>query len=164
LVSNWFGSANKEPGSSSEGEEFESDSCEELTLEEESSNTNTNTNTNSSQLQEEGQPPPPVSLDQVKRMAGVKSDADKRKQISVRAIAEVAQVVEIKKQFNRHLHYTLAKDRNVSTTRDYYQALAHTVKDHMVSRWIRTQQRYYENDPKVSLLFFSDWFFIFHFT
>jgi starch phosphorylase len=29
-----------------------------------------------------------------------------------------------------------------------YFALAHTVKDHLVSRWIRTQQYYYEKDPK----------------
>ena len=59
-------------------------------------------------------------------------------------------VGEVKKSFNRHLHYTLVKDRNVATPRDYYFALAHTVKDHLVSRWIRTQQNYYEKDPKVS--------------
>ena len=88
-------------------------------------------------------------------MSGVRSDADRRKQISVRAIAEVAHVAEIKKEFNRHLHYTLAKDRNVATTRDYYLALANTVRDHMVSRWIRTQQRYYETDPKVCQHFIS---------
>ena len=57
-------------------------------------------------------------------------------------------VVNVKNAFNRHLHYTLVKDRNVSTDRDYYQALAHTVRDHLVSRWIRTQQYYYEKDPK----------------
>uniref|UniRef100_H2Y4R4 Alpha-1,4 glucan phosphorylase n=1 Tax=Ciona savignyi TaxID=51511 RepID=H2Y4R4_CIOSA len=50
--------------------------------------------------------------------------------------------------FNRHLHYTLVKDRNVATTRDYYFALANTVRDQMVGRWIRTQQYYYEKDPK----------------
>jgi hypothetical protein len=33
--------------------------------------------------------------------------------------------------------------------RDYYFALANTVKDHLVSRWIKTQQYYYEQDPKV---------------
>lgn len=80
-----------------------------------------------------------------------RNGADGRKQISVRAISEVAHVAEIKKQFNRHLHYTLAKDRNVATSRDYYLALANTVRDHMVSRWIRTQQKYYEEDPKVSI-------------
>uniref|UniRef100_A0A0N8E4L5 Alpha-1,4 glucan phosphorylase n=1 Tax=Daphnia magna TaxID=35525 RepID=A0A0N8E4L5_9CRUS len=78
----------------------------------------------------------------------VQSDADKRKQISVRGIAQVENVANVKKSFNRHLHYTLVKDRNVSTVRDYFFALAHTVKDHLVSRWIRTQQHYYEKDPK----------------
>lgn len=77
------------------------------------------------------------------------SDSDKRKQISVRGIAQVENVSEVKKAFNRHLHYTLVKDRNVATTRDYYFALAHSVKDNLVSRWIRTQQYYYEKDPKV---------------
>ena len=32
--------------------------------------------------------------------------------------------------------------------RDYYFTLANVVKDHLVSRWIRTQQHYYETDPK----------------
>ena len=74
-----------------------------------------------------------------------------RKQISVRGIAEVESVANIKKTFNQHLHFTLVKDRNVATPRDYYFALAHTVRDHLVGRWIRTQQYYYEVDPKVSM-------------
>uniref|UniRef100_A0A8D2QBF7 Alpha-1,4 glucan phosphorylase n=1 Tax=Zonotrichia albicollis TaxID=44394 RepID=A0A8D2QBF7_ZONAL len=43
---------------------------------------------------------------------------------------------------------TATLDRNVATPRDYYFALAHTVRDHLVGRWIRTQQYYYEKDPK----------------
>ena len=39
----------------------------------------------------------------------VQSDADKRKQISVRGIAQVENVGNVKKSFNRHLHYTLVK-------------------------------------------------------
>ncbi|OQV16505.1 Glycogen phosphorylase [Hypsibius exemplaris] len=81
-------------------------------------------------------------------MATPTSDFDKRKQISVRGIAEVESVANIKKTFNQHLHFTLVKDRNVATPRDYYFALAHTVRDHLVGRWIRTQQYYYEKDPK----------------
>uniref|UniRef100_A0A8C6X6N2 Alpha-1,4 glucan phosphorylase n=1 Tax=Naja naja TaxID=35670 RepID=A0A8C6X6N2_NAJNA len=76
------------------------------------------------------------------------SDYEKRKQISVRGLAGVENVTDLKKSFNRHLHFTLVKDRNVSTPRDYYFALAHTVRDHLVGRWIRTQQHYYEKDPK----------------
>ncbi|XP_062433735.1 glycogen phosphorylase, liver form [Rhea pennata] len=76
------------------------------------------------------------------------SDQEKRKQISIRGIVGAENVAELKKGFNRHLHFTLVKDRNVATPRDYYFALAHTVRDHLVGRWIRTQQHYYERDPK----------------
>lgn len=78
------------------------------------------------------------------------TDHEKRKQISIRGIAPVENVAEFKKAFNRHLHYTIVKDRNVATPRDYYLSLAHTVRDYLVGRWIRTQQHYYEKDPKVS--------------
>lgn len=78
------------------------------------------------------------------------SDHDRRKQISVRGLAGVENVTELKQNFNRHLHFTLVKDRNVATRRDYYFALAHTVREHLIGRWIRTQQYYYEKDPKVS--------------
>lgn len=88
------------------------------------------------------------------------SDSDKRKQISVRGIAQVEDVGEVKKGFNRHLHFTLIKDRNVATPRDYYFALAHCVKDHLVSRWIRTQQHYFEKDPKVRVKISSFLFFV----
>ncbi|VDK19538.1 unnamed protein product, partial [Anisakis simplex] len=82
------------------------------------------------------------------RLAIMLTDHERRKQISVRGIAQVENVANIKKAFNRHLHFSLIKDRNVATPRDYYFALAHTVRDHLVSRWIRTQQYYYEKDPK----------------
>uniref|UniRef100_A0A668A4M4 Alpha-1,4 glucan phosphorylase n=1 Tax=Myripristis murdjan TaxID=586833 RepID=A0A668A4M4_9TELE len=82
-------------------------------------------------------------------MAAPLTDQEKRKQISVRGIAGLGDVAEMKRSFNRHLHFTLVKDRNVATPRDYYFALAHSVRDHLVGRWIRTQQYYYEKDPKV---------------
>lgn len=79
----------------------------------------------------------------------MQSDAERRKQISVRGIADVENVGTLKKYFNRHLHFTLVKDRNIATPRDYFFALAYSVRDNLVSRWIRTQQYYYEKDPKV---------------
>lgn len=80
------------------------------------------------------------------------SDLEKRKQISVRGIADVENVSSLKKYFSRHLHYTLVKDRNIATPRDYFFALAYAVRDNLVSRWIVTQQHYYATDPKVSVL------------
>lgn len=76
------------------------------------------------------------------------SDKDKRRQISVGQIPVLENVKHIKESFNRHLHYTCVKDRNVATNKDYYEALAHTVRDKLCSRWIKTQQQYYKKDPK----------------
>nr|UEK51433.1 GlyP-like protein 2 [Parasacculina yatsui] len=76
------------------------------------------------------------------------SDYERRRQISIAGIAQVENVANMKTTFNRHVHYTLVKDRNVATTRDYYFALANSVRDHLVSRWIRTQQSYNDSDPK----------------
>lgn len=87
-------------------------------------------------------------------MVGVKKgeiDDKKTKQISVRGIAQFESVSEIVRGFNRHLHYTLVKDRNIANFRDYYFALAFCVKDHLASRWIRTQQRVFESNPKVGV-------------
>uniref|UniRef100_A0A8D2J2P1 Alpha-1,4 glucan phosphorylase n=2 Tax=Varanus komodoensis TaxID=61221 RepID=A0A8D2J2P1_VARKO len=92
--------------------------------------------------------PAPCAARRLAAMSRPLTDQEKRKQISIRGIVGVENVAELKKGFNRHLHFTLVKDRNVATPRDYYFALAHTVRDHLVGRWIRTQQYYYEKDPK----------------
>lgn len=76
------------------------------------------------------------------------TDKEKRRQISVGRIPVLENVKHIKEAFNRHLHYTVVKDRNVATNYDYYEALVHTVRDKLCSRWIRTQQQYYQKDPK----------------
>ncbi|KAG7258895.1 hypothetical protein CRUP_008385, partial [Coryphaenoides rupestris] len=76
------------------------------------------------------------------------SDHDRRKQISVRGLAGWRNRDELKTNFNRHLHFTLVKDRIVATKRDYYFALANTVRDHLVGRWIRTQQPLLREGPQ----------------
>ncbi|CAF4188400.1 unnamed protein product, partial [Adineta steineri] len=70
------------------------------------------------------------------------------KQISIRGIPLLENVEEVKKVFNRHLHFTIVKDRDVATDHDYYESIAYTVRDHLVSRWIRTNQYHFETDQK----------------
>ncbi len=48
-----------------------------------------------------------------------------------------------------HLEYSLSKDQYTATVRDLYLALALTVRDRLVERWIRTQQMYYNRDVKM---------------
>eukprot|EP00124_Ichthyophonus_hoferi_P001224 Ihof_evm4s59 gene=Ihof_evmTU4s59 len=81
-----------------------------------------------------------------------------RKQISLRGIPEIENVEEVKTSFNRHLHFTIGKDRNVSSSFDYSQALAHTVRDQLIGKWIRTQQKYYELDPKRVYYLSMEWY------
>ena len=50
--------------------------------------------------------------------------------------------------FTNHLLYSLAKDQYSATALDRYQALALTIRDRLIERWISTQQRYYKKDAK----------------
>jgi starch phosphorylase len=54
----------------------------------------------------------------------------------------------LRDDFERHLRYTLAKDRAHATDRDRYEALARSVRDRMVERWIKTQRTYQRRNPK----------------
>jgi starch phosphorylase len=47
-----------------------------------------------------------------------------------------------------HLLYTCAKDVRDATAVDFYRAMAHTVRDRLVQRWIATQRTYLEQDVK----------------
>lgn len=76
------------------------------------------------------------------------TDQERRKQITVKGIPLVEDVSQVKKIFNRHLHFTLVKDRNVATERDYYYTLARTVWDRICGQWIRTSQHYHKIDAK----------------
>jgi len=52
------------------------------------------------------------------------------------------------KSFLEHLEYTLGKDKYSATKYDSYNALAYAVRDHLVERWLDTQQAYYNSDDK----------------
>lgn len=54
----------------------------------------------------------------------------------------------LKLWFQHHLKYTLADDKFSSTKMDHFISLALSVRDHLVNRWLLTQQSYYENDVK----------------
>lgn len=59
----------------------------------------------------------------------------------------------IKTSFANHLEYSLSKDQYTATFRDLYLALALTVRDRMIERWIQTQQMYHDHDVKGYIIF-----------
>ncbi len=54
----------------------------------------------------------------------------------------------IKQALQNHLVFSCFKVDKVATPRDWYHATAHTVRDHVVERWVRTSSAYYDQDPK----------------
>jgi glycogen phosphorylase len=54
----------------------------------------------------------------------------------------------LKKTFINRIRYSLAKDEYSASDHDAYKALAYTVRDRLVDRWIETQQAYYKQDAK----------------
>ncbi len=54
----------------------------------------------------------------------------------------------LRQDFERHLRRTLAKDRYTATDRDRYYALALTVRDRLIERWIATQQTHHKQNVK----------------
>jgi starch phosphorylase len=54
----------------------------------------------------------------------------------------------IKLSFIANREFTLAKDKYTATCHDDYNALALSVRDRLVERWISTQQRYHNENSK----------------
>ncbi|MFV1921772.1 MAG: glycogen/starch/alpha-glucan phosphorylase [Methylotenera sp.] len=54
----------------------------------------------------------------------------------------------IKQALRNHLAFSCFKTINTATPRDWYVTAAHTVRDHVVERWVKTASAYNEEDPK----------------
>jgi len=54
----------------------------------------------------------------------------------------------LKRALLDHLTFTQSKDLRSATLLDVNHALAHTVRDRLVRRWMKTQRTYQEKDPK----------------
>jgi starch phosphorylase len=69
----------------------------------------------------------------------------KSKQINPRSGLDVS---SLKRGFQEHLQYTLARDEFSHTEWDMYRSVVMTVLDRLHERWLKTQQQYYKEDTK----------------
>lgn len=58
-------------------------------------------------------------------------------------------VETLKRAFLDNLFYIQAKFPRISTKNDYYMALAYTVRDRLLNRWLNTTQTYLEKAPRM---------------
>ena len=61
---------------------------------------------------------------------------------------EDASSFSLSNQFAEHLEFNLVRDKITATPEDAFYALSMSIRDRLVRRWIRTQQRYKEEDVK----------------
>src|SRR5580658_1863426 len=55
---------------------------------------------------------------------------------------------EFLREITHHLRYTCLKEPADASPVDLYRAMAHTVRDRLVERWLSTQRKYVEGDVK----------------
>ncbi len=72
----------------------------------------------------------------------------KRRPTLFRKVEDIPTVESVKLSFTRHIQSSLAKDEFSATTLDRFFGLCLSVRDHMVDRWVNTQQTYYQEDAK----------------
>lgn len=68
---------------------------------------------------------------------------------------EGADAKSIKISFAKHLKYSMVKDEYSATELDKLFSLALTVRDRLVEKWIKTQQRYYETQDVKRVYYLS---------
>ncbi len=79
---------------------------------------------------------------------GEMPDRENNVEYLLRNYHKLGSVEAIKLSFQNHLKYTLAKDQYSATAHDRFYALAMTVRDRLIERWIQTQQTYYKKNVK----------------
>ncbi|HUK65307.1 MAG TPA: glycogen/starch/alpha-glucan phosphorylase [Anaeromyxobacteraceae bacterium] len=57
-------------------------------------------------------------------------------------------VESLRRSFLDHLQFSRGKDEHSATALDRFFALAHSVRDRLMRRWIQTQQAYYRSDAR----------------
>ncbi len=57
-------------------------------------------------------------------------------------------VLPIQQSIMNHLTYTIAKDPDSATERDWFHALAYAIRDRLTERWMNTMDAYYKQDVK----------------
>ncbi len=57
-------------------------------------------------------------------------------------------VALFKDHFSKRLHQSIGRNYESSTNRDYFRALAYTVRDRLIDCWVTTQEHYYRTNPK----------------
>jgi len=63
-------------------------------------------------------------------------------------VSALPKLTPIAQALPNHLVFSSFKTSDAATPRDWYDAASYTVRDHVVERWVKTAESYYNDDPK----------------
>ncbi|MEB3283523.1 MAG: glycogen/starch/alpha-glucan phosphorylase [Lyngbya sp.] len=66
-------------------------------------------------------------------------------------------VETLKRAFSDNLFYALGKFPEIATKNDFYMALAYTVRDRLLRRWLNSQETYLKQDVKIVCYFSAEY-------
>jgi starch phosphorylase len=72
----------------------------------------------------------------------------KPKKTIAAAMAVSCKEMTMVQELQNHLTFSIFKNDETATPRDWYMTAAHVVRDHVVERWVKTSSAYFHNDPK----------------
>ena len=75
------------------------------------------------------------------------SVAKPKKALKAKAVV-LPKLTPVKQALQNHHIFSTFKTSEAATPRDWYDTAAYTVRDHVVERWVKTADSYYEHDPK----------------
>lgn len=58
-------------------------------------------------------------------------------------------VATLKRAIADNLYYIQGKNESLAAPHDYYMALAYTVRDRLIHRWLKTIETYFQQDAKL---------------
>ncbi len=61
---------------------------------------------------------------------------------------QVSETYSLKNQIAEHLEFRMVKDKTTATLEDTYKAVALSIRDRLIRKWLRTQNQYYRSDVK----------------
>jgi len=76
------------------------------------------------------------------------STKSKSKKSVLAAPTVASKKTSMQQELQNHLAFSSFKTDATATPRDWYVTTAHVVRDHVVERWVKTSNAYYEHDPK----------------
>ncbi|MGD9185093.1 MAG: hypothetical protein PVJ13_07200, partial [Desulfobacterales bacterium] len=86
----------------------------------------------------------------IKKTASTITKKNAGKKPSSETTGPANEIKNLTREFLRHLFYTQGRTLEMATPNDLYMALAHTVRNQLLERWLHTVQNYAKPEVRIA--------------